>query len=341
MEMSAAHSDVDYPDFDDAEFTEAKDPNKKSYKDMEPEERHALNVKQADDHIAQLNDEQMEKLRDRCEQLRIEWGDKDEVDDPIQAVRDFMSGSAFLRMLRQVVPLKEPAQRDMGANTFVDKFFELPFDLEAYVGKAAKIKGISYRDALHEYNEDLRSRTGVGARAHNIADDAIKGKPPRFKGDNVKEIAVFSAIYDYAKQMVDGADYAESEVGLHAKDVTVGGRFDLMFHKDGVWTLVDWKVYDSDLEDVPTGKVGLDELTKNLNNNSYNKYALQLNVYEWAARNQGLIPEGDKCKRQLHQFKFDDGDNVLTIKVIDVPDMQELVSKMVERGLELGVIKRK
>ena len=64
-------------------------------------------------------------------------------------------------------------------------------------------------------------------------------------------------------------------------------------------------------------------------------------MYEWAARNQGLIPDGDKVKRQLHQFQFDDGKNVLNIKVIDVPDMQELVGKRVERGLELGVIKRK
>lgn len=316
-------------------------PKKKSYKDMEPEERHALHTQQIDDHMSQLNDEQMETLRDRCEELRAKWGDTDEVEDPIQAVREFMSGSAFLRMLRAVVPLKEPAKRDMGANTFVNHFFELPFDVEAYVGKAAKEKGISYRDALHEYNADLQSRTGVGARAHNIADDAIKGKPQRFKGETVKEIAVFSAIYDYAKKMVEGADYAESEVSLKAKDVTVGGRFDLMFHKDGVWTLVDWKVYDDDLEDVPTGEFGIEEVTKNLNNNSYNKYALQLNVYEWAARNQGLIPEGDKVKRQLHQFQFDDGNNVLNIKVIDVPDMQELVGKMVERGLELGVIKRK
>ena len=283
----------------------------------------------------------MEKLRDRCEELRAKWGDTDEVEDPIQAVRNFMSGSAFLRMLRAVVPMKEPAKRDMGANTFVNHFFELPFDLEAYVGKAAKEKGISYRNALHEYNMDMQSRTGVGARAHNVADDAIKGKPQRFKGETVKEIAVFSAIYDYAKKMVEGADYAESEVSLKAKDVTVGGRFDLMFHKDGVWTLVDWKVYDGDLEDVPTGEFGIEEVTKNLNNNSYNKYALQLNVYEWAARNQGLIPEGDKVKRQLHQFQFDDGNNVLNIKVIDIPDMQELVGKMVERGLELGVIKRK
>ena len=339
-------SELKWPDFDGEEFVEEADekamkPKKKSYKDMEPEERHALHTQQIDDHMSQLNDEQMETLRDRCEELRAKWGDTDEVEDPIQAVREFMSGSAFLRMLRAVVPLKEPAKRDMGANTFVNHFFELPFDVEAYVGKAAKEKGISYRDALHEYNADLQSRTGVGARAHNIADDAIKGKPQRFKGDTVKEIAVFSAIYDYAKKMVEGADYAESEVSLKAKDVTVGGRFDLMFHKDGVWTLVDWKVYDDDLEDVPTGEFGIEEVTKNLNNNSYNKYALQLNVYEWAARNQGLIPEGDKVKRQLHQFQFDDGSNVLNIKVIDVPDMQELVGKMVERGLELGVIKRK
>lgn len=344
MEGSGKDSELKWPDFDGEEFveeaSEAK-PKKKSYKDMEPEERHALHVQQIDDHLSQLNDEQMEKLRDRCEELRAKWGETDNVDDPIQAVRDFMSGSGFLKMLRSVTPLKEPKMRDMGANTFVSKFFELPFDLEAYVGKAAKEKGIPYGQALSEYNQDIHARTCTGARAHNIADDAIKGKPPRFPGDNVKEIAVFSAIYDYAKQMVDGADYAESEVSLNAKDVNVGGRFDLMFHKDGVWTLVDWKVSEEDLTDIPTGKFGLDDVTKDINNNTYNKYALQLNVYEWAARNQGIIPEGDKCKRQLHQFNFDDGDNVLNIKVIEIPDMQELVKKMIERGLELGIVKHK
>jgi len=50
---------------------------------MEPEERHAMHVQQIDDYLSQLNDEQMEKLMDRCEELRAKWGDTDEVEDPI------------------------------------------------------------------------------------------------------------------------------------------------------------------------------------------------------------------------------------------------------------------
>lgn len=44
----------------------------------------------------------------------------------------------FLKFLRKTVPLKEPAIRDMGANTFVSKFFDPPFDLESFIGRLAK-----------------------------------------------------------------------------------------------------------------------------------------------------------------------------------------------------------
>lgn len=141
--------------------------------------------------------------------------------------------------------------------------------------------------------------------------------------------------------MIEGATDVESEVSLHANDVNVGGKFDLMFKKNGQWTLVDWKTNGEDLDDIPNGKFGIEEVTKDLNNNSYNKYALQLNVYEWAAKNSGKIPFDATVSKELHHFQYDEGNNIVNIKVVKIPDMQELVQAMVDRAIEIGVVKRK
>ena len=107
-----------------------------------------------------------------------------------------------------------------------------------------------------------------------LADDAVNGRLPSKEGTNPKEVAIYTAIYDYARNLVKGASDIESEVSLHANSVTVGGKFDLMMKKGGRWVLVDWKTNGEELDDIPNGKVGLDELTKDINNNPYNKYAL-------------------------------------------------------------------
>jgi ATP-dependent exoDNAse (exonuclease V) beta subunit len=120
---------------------------------------------------------------------------------------------------------------------------------------------------------------------------------------------------------VKGATDVESEVSLHADSAYVGGKFDLLMKKKGVWTLVDWKTNGEELDDIPTGKVGIDKLTKNLNNNSYNKYALQLNVYEWAAKDSGKIPKNAKVSKELHHFQYMEDGKPVKIRVVKVPDM--------------------
>ena len=155
-----------------------------------------------------------------------------------------------------------------------------------------------------------------------LADDAVNGRPPSKQGENPKEVAVYTAIYEYAQNLVKDATDVESEVSLHAASATVGGKFDLLMKKkNGTWTLVDWKTNGEDLEDVPTGKVGLDDLTKNLNNNPYNKYALQLNVYEWAAKDSGKIPKDAKVSKELHQFQYIEDGQPVKISVVKVPDL--------------------
>ena len=189
----------------------------------------------------------------------------------------------------------------------------------------AREKGIPFSQAEQEWNRSIMDSTHVGRYAHILADDAVNGRPPSKQGENPKEVAVYTAIYDYAKKLVEGATDVESEVSLHASSATVGGKFDLLMKKNGVWTLVDWKTAGEDLEDIPNGKVGIDELTKDINNNAYNKYALQLNVYEWAAKDSGKIPKDAVVSKELHHFQYLEDGKPVKITVVKVPDLQELV----------------
>lgn len=268
--------------------------------------------------------------------------DEPQGSDTILRVRQVVDNDErFLKFLRKTVPLTEPKVRDMGANTFVSHFFDPPFDVEEFIGKMAKEKGIPFTQAEEEWQRSNLDKTHVGRYAHMLADDAVNGRPPSKEGTNPKEIAVYTAIYDYAKKLVQGASDVESEVSLHANSVTVGGKFDLLMKKNGQWVLVDWKTNGEELEDIPNGKVGLDELTKDINNNPYNKYALQLNVYEWAAKDSGKIPMDAQVSKELHHFQYLEDGKPVQIRVVKVPDLQPLVQAMVDRAVEIGVVKRK
>ena len=329
VERSASRSpDVQFPDFDGEEFVnEAR--VKKS-----PEE-------QVDEYLDQMKDraELIDKLRLRCVELMDKWGETGS--DPIPRIRHMMGDERFLKFMRKTVPLTEPKTRDMGANTFVSQFFDPPFDVEEFIGNMAKEKGIPFTQAEEEWQRSTLDKTHVGRYAHMLADDAVNGRPPSKEGTNPKEVAIYTAIYDYAKELVSGATDVESEVSLHASSVTVGGKFDLLMKKNGQWVLVDWKTNGEELDDIPNGKVGLDELTKNINNNSYNKYALQLNVYEWAAKDGGKIPLDATVSKELHHFQYLEDGEPVKIRVVKVPDLQPLVQAMVDRGVELGIVKRK
>ena len=231
----------------------------------------------------------------------------------------------------------------MGANTFVSRFFDPPFDNEAFIGKMAREQGIPFTQAEAEWERSKLDKTHVGRYAHMLANDAVNGRPPSKVGENPKEVAIYTTIYDYAKELVAGADLVESEVPLHANSAYIGGKFDLLMKKGDEWILVDWKTEGEGdyMDDGKNDKMGIDELTKHMKNNSQNKYALQLNVYEWAAKDGGKIPKDAKVKKQLHQFKYLTDGQPVQIRVVDVPDLQPLVQKMVDKAIELGVVKRK
>ena len=229
---------------------------------------------QVEEYLDKLSEmpELIDKLRLRCVELMDKWGETGS--DPIQRIRNMMGDERFLKFLKKTVSLTEPKVRDMGANTFVSHFFDPPFDNEAFIGKMAKDRGIPFTQAEEEWQRSNLDKTHIGRYAHMLADDAVNGRPPSKEGTNPKEVAIYTAIYDYARNLVKGASDVESEVSLHADSVTVGGKFDLMMKKGGQWVLVDWKTNGEELDDIPNGKVGLDELTKDINNNPYNKYAL-------------------------------------------------------------------
>lgn len=267
----------------------------------------------------------MSTLTLRCSELLDKWNEPQGSDTILRVRQVVDNDERFLKFLRKTVPLTEPKPRDMGANTFVSHFFDPPFDVEEFIGKMAKEKGIPFTQAEEEWQRSNLDKTHVGRYAHMLADDAVNGRPPSKEGTNPKEVAIYTAIYDYATKLVSDATDVESEVSLHASTAYVGGKFDLLMKKNGVWTLVDWKTNGEDLDDIPTGKVGLDELTKDINNNPYNKYALQLNVYEWAAKDGGKIPKNSVVSKELHHFQYLEDGKPVQIRVVKVPDLQPLV----------------
>jgi len=102
---------------------------------------------QIDEYIDRLDSKKIDALNLRCAELIDKWGIAPlaKVDSvPWDETRKFMGDERFLKFLKKTVPLTEPKPRDMGANTFVSHFFDSPFDIEEFIGKMAKEKGIPF-----------------------------------------------------------------------------------------------------------------------------------------------------------------------------------------------------
>ena len=80
----------------------------------------------------------------RCSELLDKWNEPQGSDTILRVRKVVDDDKRFMQFLRKTVPLTEPKTRDMGANTFVQHFFDPPFDIEAFIGKMAKEKGIPF-----------------------------------------------------------------------------------------------------------------------------------------------------------------------------------------------------
>ena len=80
----------------------------------------------------------------RCSELLDKWNEPQGSDTVLRVRQVVDNDERFMQFLRKTVPLKEPKIRDMGANKFVQQFFEPPFDVEEFIGKMAKEKGIPF-----------------------------------------------------------------------------------------------------------------------------------------------------------------------------------------------------
>ena len=224
--------------------------------------------------------------------------------------------------------------RFISGTTFIKNFFP-EFDRERISLRYAEKHDRSQTEVLKEWDEKGKVGRENGTEVHNFMEQLFLGKKPKLmngKGeegptDNPRVRAMQIIGINAFKEVKDRYKLVEAEQIFASLKHDICGMADLIgINKEtGCSAIIDWKT-NKKIDYSNQWQCGLGVL-RHLDDCSFNKYAIQLNLYEYIAKTEGYMTDsfGEIEKVLVH---ITDSSYLL----IQVPDMQKEIRLMVEGG---------
>jgi len=155
------------------------------------------------------------------------------------------------------------------------KTVEAPFPAEIIARNVAKSQGISKEEVLEEWKRKRDSAAEIGIEIHNAMDQYSK------QGECTSHSYWTDAAEDIEAKLFSKYDVSDSEVMLHSERYLIAGTADRVCYRNkNIIDIRDFKTneskgieYSDKYNKFMTGPLS------HLENNNYNKYAMQLSCY--------------------------------------------------------------
>lgn len=205
------------------------------------------------------------------------------------------------------------------------KNFAKEFDTDKHSKSVAEKRGVTQQEILDEWEANKEFALDFGTKIHRYAECIYKGLPTDEATDD-KEIAYRSIIDKYVKEHPK-LRLVASELVLCSPIHRLAGTADLLLSDGkGKFFLYDWKT-SKEINEFSKFKDRLLKPFEYIDDCNFNKYALQLNLYNYMLNKKGIYPQGLYV---IHVTK--DG-----YKEYKVPFMEEEVNALLMMRLkELG-----
>lgn len=220
-------------------------------------------------------------------EIEIDNNEQEEIETVIQRTKMFQFENwscniAFDEETHKYIhPKDETGNAEyISVTTLIERFF--PFDLKRYVEKKAIEDNRTEEEVLIDYLMIRDEAAEKGTFLHNQIENYLKGDD---FDSNTKEFALFLKFYNSQIKMRN-LTFFEAEKRIFSNKYNVAGTIDCLFKKtdNNEYVMLDWKRSKKLLIDGHPRKFGfghaLSELSY-LDNSSYYKYCLQLNVYKY------------------------------------------------------------
>lgn len=173
----------------------------------------------------------------------------------------------------------------ISVTTLIERFF--PFDSERYIKGKAKKENREEKDVLDEFIKNRDEAAEKGTYIHEQIEKFLVGEK---HDDNLKEFKLFKNFYNDVI-VTNGFEFVEAEKRIVFDMYNLAGTVDAIFKKPNKddYIVLDWKRSKKLVIDGNPKKYGygyaLSELS-DLDNSSYYKYSLQVNIYKYILENK-------------------------------------------------------
>ena len=208
-----------------------------------------------------------------------------------------------------------PKKKFISGTKFLNKFFD-EFDKEGISKRYAAKHNMQQDDVIKMWNRKGEIGREMGTLVHDYLEAKIKGDSPAhsdaafFPDEEIQKVTAKRLIQaDLAlEKLMDEYEILSTEEIVASLTHDVAGTIDIRARRkaDNVMCFLDWKTNAKiDLSNKwQSGKAPI----KHLDDCSYNKYSLQLNLYQKISTEEGYIDEGEVDRRIIHilddEFKF-------------------------------------
>jgi hypothetical protein len=222
----------------------------------------------------------------------------------------------------------------ISVTTFISKFFPA-FDAPAMAQKCAgkkKYAGMTADEVLAAWETEAERGRSEGTNTHLYAECLLNNDMANLpEPQSEREAALFGSAAMAVLGLEELFEFVASEAIVFSPDKVAGGlagMTDLIMTdpKNKDWILLDWK-QNKEISMSNPWDSGLGPL-RHLEASDFNKYGIQLNLYERILRAEGYLPPGISIRKALIHLVPDDGG----YRVIKIPNMQKEIDAITRRA---------
>lgn len=190
-----------------------------------------------------------------------------------------------------------------------------PFEEERLAERSAARRGVTKEEVIAEWRASGRAACRLGTRVHAVAEDAVLGRAARLVPESEHERGLMRVAWQVATRIREMWQVVAAEQIVFSTLVDVAGQIDLAARDgDGVLWLLDWKTNREIRRDSRYGVKGVGPVG-HLDDCEFNRYALQLSMYEWILREEGYIGRRAGVRRAVVHL------TAAGAELIELPDL--------------------
>ena len=213
----------------------------------------------------------------------------------------------------------------VSVTTFISRFFE-KFDKEAISKRVADRRGVPVQEILDDWEQKGIEGSQLGNNIHTYCENILLGKKPP-KPINDKAKAMMESVDPILKAM-KRKYLVKPEMIVFSEELKLAGIIDVFATRkvSMKYFIFDWKTNNDLNKGERFAKPGFGPL-RHIKGTTLNKYALQLNMYEFILKHEKYIESYMEVEKGIIHITTDG------VKEYSVLNLQREVSDMIKFGL--------